>query len=345
MKKIFTQELGEPGSISRFDATGIHDLDTAGALFLRRLLEHYEHNGTQVVLSGLATRNLRLVSFIKKQGEDINVTVTPFSLVNWFYIVGQWFESLCYYFSDFFNFFGRMVASAFFLMRNPSLFSLRAVGELIYDILCRSMVLIGITNFLVGVILTYQLAVELSSFGVSLLSIQAAGIALLREFSPFITAIVIAARCSTGFAALIAVMKVNLEIDALKTMGRDAMCTLVIPRIVAMLIALPLLTVWADLTGMFGSMMLTHFYLGVSVSVYLQQFSAKVQLYQYLLGMQKVPFFSLLIVIVGCYYGFKTAMTSEGIGQSTIIAAVRSIFLIIIIDAFFSVLSRSMLGF
>ena len=140
-------------------------------------------------------------------------------------------------------------------------------------------------------------------------------------------------------------MKVNLEIDALKTMGRDEICTLVIPRIVSMLIALPLLTVWADVTGMFGSMMLTHFYLGVSVSVYLNIFGTGVDLYQFLLGMQKVPFFAMLIVIVGCYYGFRTEMNSEGIGQSTISAAVRSIFLIIVFDAFFTVLSRYILGY
>jgi phospholipid/cholesterol/gamma-HCH transport system permease protein len=343
-KTFLALKIGQLSHV-QLDASGIDQLDSAGALFLQRMLTHYKDSIGTVELLGLNTRYERLVQFVIDNNKSIEVFDSPYFISNWFYSVGVWIFASFSNFLDFFKFIGEVVYSFFYLLKNFHLFDVRSICAIVYDVLCKSLLLIAVVSACVGMILTYQFAIELNMFGAGYLSIEGTGVAILREFGPLLTACVISARCATGFAALIGVMKVNLEIDALETFGRDAICVLVIPRIIAMLIALPLLAVWFEVFSIIGSMFVAHFYLHVSTLAFLNTYSVSVPLYHYVLGMQKVPFFAFFIVIVGCYQGFKTPKTAEGIGNRTTKAAVQSIFILVLIDSFFSFLSRAILGY
>ena len=198
--------------------------------------------------------------------------------------------------------------------------------------------LVGLMSFLIGIVLSYQMGVQLKIYGANILIVKVSGIAILREFAPLITAIIMAGRTSTSFASLIGSMKINEEVDALKVMGKNVIITLVYPRSIAMLIALPLLVVWSSICAIAGSMLMANIVLHVSYMAFLQKFPNDVGVMQYLLGMFKVPFFALFITAVGCYQGLTAELSSESVGRQTTRAAVQSIFLIIIIDATFSIM-------
>ncbi len=347
LRGLFREIYDNSQQVRKLDASQIDYLDSAGALLLQRLLSFFDKGDEvdNVELVGLSTRYLRLVQFIKKQSRSIESFSQPFFMFNWFHLVGQWFYNCIVNFFSFFGFIGQVMYSFVYLLRNFYLFDFSLIVDIVYDVLCRSLLLVAVTSFLIGLVLTFQMATELKIFGVELFAIQGTGVAILREFAALLTAIVISSRCATGFASMIGVMKVNLEIDALETMGRDALCTLVVPRVIAMTIALPLLTVWSNALFIFGSMIMSYSYLHVSFPEFLRIYSTSVNLSHFVLGMQKVPFFAFFIVVVGCYQGFKTPMTAEGIGSHTTKAAVHSLFYILVIDALCSILSRRILGY
>jgi phospholipid/cholesterol/gamma-HCH transport system permease protein len=160
---------------------------------------------------------------------------------------------------------------------------------------------------------------------------------MLREFAPLMTAIIIAGRSGSAYAAQIGTMSVTQEIDAMRTIGIAPLEMLVLPKFVALLIALPLLTVFADVLGVFGGMLMAQAQLGVGYSEFLDRFSKAVSVTSYLVGLGKAPVFAAIIVLVGCFQGFRTRGGADSVGQHTTQAVVQSIFLVIVADALFSV--------
>ena len=168
--------------------------------------------------------------------------------------------------------------------------------------------------------------------------VDVTGIGILREFAPLITAIIMAGRTSTSFAAMIGSMKVNEEIDALGVMGIKPIRRLVMPRVIALIIVMPLLIVWADIFGILGSMLMAKHSLGISYAVFVDRLKNDVPVVHYLLGVIKAPAFALAIGTVGCFQGLSVANSAVSVGAKTTKAAVQAIFLIIILDALFSIL-------
>lgn len=202
----------------------------------------------------------------------------------------------------------------------------------------KALPILALMAFLIGVVLAYQLGVQLQQYGANIYIVDLTGIAMLREFAPLITAVIMAGRTSTSFAALIGTMKVNEELDALNTMGIAPIRRLVVPRIMALFIIMPLLVIWADIFGVLGSMLMAQSQLGVNYASFIQRFSLRVSVTEYALGLIKAPFFALIIACIGCFQGFQVEMKAESVGVKTTLAAVQSLFLIIIADAFFSIL-------
>ena len=160
----------------------------------------------------------------------------------------------------------------------------------------------------------------------------------MREFGPLITAIIVAGRSGSSFAAQIGTMKINEEIDALCTLGIMPAELLVIPKCVAMIIVLPLLTVWADMFGVFGGMIMAKHMLGISFPDFLHRFQAAVSLASFTTGIYKAPVFGMLIACIGCYHGFQVSQSAASVGRQTTSSVVQAIFLIIVADAAFSIL-------
>ena len=216
------------------------------------------------------------------------------------------------------------------LRLRPMLFNIRTAG---FD----ALPIIGLLAFLLGVVVAYQGADTLRQYGANIFVVDLVGLSMLREFAPLITAIVIAGRSGSAYAAQIGTMAVTEEIDAMTTLGIAPLELLVLPKLIALVIALPLLTVFADLMGVFGGMVMAQLSLGVGYAEFTDRFVKAVNLSAFLVGIGKAPVFAAIIAVVGCFQGLRTRGGADSVGRHTTLAVVQASFLVIVADALFSV--------
>jgi len=196
---------------------------------------------------------------------------------------------------------------------------------------------LALLSFLIGVVLAYQMGLQLKTYGANVYIAYLTGLAVVREFGPLITAIIVAGRTSSSFTAQIGTMKVKEEIDALKTMGLSVTERIVLPKVLGLLIVFPLLVFWSDLFGILGSMVVSKSMLDVGHIEYLSRLKQEVGVEEYWVGLSKAPVFAILIAIVGCYQGFLVSSSADSVGARTTMSVVQALFLIIIADAVFSI--------
>jgi phospholipid/cholesterol/gamma-HCH transport system permease protein len=202
----------------------------------------------------------------------------------------------------------------------------------------RAMPIIGLLGFLIGVVISYQGAQQLQQFGAELYTVNLLGVSILREIGVLMTAIIIAGRSGSAFTAQIGTMKVNQEIDALQTMGLSPSELLVLPRVVALVITLPLLTLYSNLLALLGGALMCWAQLGISLGQFLHQLQDAVDLWTLWVGLIKAPVFAFVIGVVGCYQGLRVEGSAESVGALTTRSVVHAIFLVILLDAIFSVM-------
>jgi len=196
---------------------------------------------------------------------------------------------------------------------------------------------VGLLSFLLGIVVAYQGAGQLKQYGANIFVADLLGLSMLREFAPLITAIIVAGRSGSAYAAQIGTMAVTEEIDALRTIGIPPLDLLVLPKIIALVIALPLLTAYADVLGVFGGMIMARSQLGVGFGEFLDRFVLAVDISTYLVGICKAPVFAIIIAVIGCFQGFRTQGGADSVGRQTTRSVVQAIFLVIVADALFSV--------
>jgi phospholipid/cholesterol/gamma-HCH transport system permease protein len=197
---------------------------------------------------------------------------------------------------------------------------------------------VGLLAFLIGIVLAYQGADQLKRFGAEIFTINLLGVGLLREIAGLITAIIIAGRSGSAFTAQIGTMRVNEELDAMQTIGINTVDTLVLPRILGLVIALPFLTFYADIMGMIGGAVMCYFDLHITLPVFLRQLQDAISLNTFLVGIIKAPVFALIIALVGCYEGLQVERNAASVGKLTTRSVVESVFLVIVLDAAFSII-------
>jgi phospholipid/cholesterol/gamma-HCH transport system permease protein len=198
--------------------------------------------------------------------------------------------------------------------------------------------IVGLLAFLIGIVLAYQGADQLKRFGAEVFTINLLGVGVLREIGGLITAIIVAGRSGSAFTAQIGTMRVNEEIDAMQTMGLNTIDTLVLPRIIGLVIALPLLTFYANIMALLGGAMMCYFDLGITIPVFMRQLQQAVTVNTFMVGMIKAPVFAFVIALVGCYEGFQVERNAASVGQLTTRSVVEGIFLVIVMDAAFSIM-------
>ncbi len=197
--------------------------------------------------------------------------------------------------------------------------------------------IVGLLAFLLGIVVAYQSADQLRQFGANIFIVDVVGLSMLREFAPMMTAIIIAGRSGSAYAAQIGTMAVTEEIDAMRTLGIEPLEVLVLPKILALVIALPLLTFFADVTGVMGGMLMAYLQLGVSFEEFIARFTKAVSVTSFLVGIGKAPVFAVIIVVIGCFQGLQTRGGADSVGRQTTRAVVQSTFLVIVADALFSI--------
>jgi phospholipid/cholesterol/gamma-HCH transport system permease protein len=198
--------------------------------------------------------------------------------------------------------------------------------------------IVGLLAFLIGVVLAYQGADQLKRFGAQVFTINLLGVGVLREIGGLITAIIVAGRSGSAFTAQIGTMRVNEEIDAMQTIGLNTVDVLVLPRIIGLVIALPLLTFFADIMGLIGGAVMCYFQLGITIPAFMRQLNDAISVNTLMVGLIKAPVFAFVISLVGCYEGFQVERNAASVGLLTTRSVVEGIFLVIVLDAAFSIM-------
>jgi phospholipid/cholesterol/gamma-HCH transport system permease protein len=201
-----------------------------------------------------------------------------------------------------------------------------------------AMPIVGLLSLLMGIVVAYQGAEQLRRYGANIFVVDLVAVSMLREFAPLVTAIIIAGRSGAAFAAQLGTMSVTEEIDALRVLGIAPVELLVLPRIFALVVAVPLLTLFSDALGVIGGMVMARGQLGVTYAVFLDRLPHAVDLSTLWVGLFKAPVFAIIVALVGCFQGLRTAGGADSVGAQTTRAVVQAIFLIIVADALFSVI-------
>jgi phospholipid/cholesterol/gamma-HCH transport system permease protein len=213
-----------------------------------------------------------------------------------------------------------------------------SVARHVYDTGVTAVPIVSLIAFLISVILAYMGAQQLRKFGADIFVVDLVTVGVLRELGVLLTAIIVAGRSGSAFAAEIGAMQLNQEIDALRAIGVDPIEVLVLPRLIGLVIALPLLTLLADLIGLVGGGLLCHVLLGMPLVQYLNRAQSAIASTTFWVGILKAPVFACLIAISGCYCGIRVRDSSRELGRLTTLAVVQSIFFVILVDAVFAVL-------
>lgn len=196
--------------------------------------------------------------------------------------------------------------------------------------------IVGLMSFLIGAVVAFMGATVLSTFGAEVFTVELVGIAVLREFGSLLTAILVAGRSGSAFTASIGSMKLREEIDAMRVMGIDPLDALVIPRTLALVLTLPVLSFLASFLGILGGGLAGWLALDISPVLFVARLQDEVPLANLWVGLIKAPFFAFVIAVVGCYHGMKVEASAEELGRRTTMAVVQSLFLVILLDALFA---------
>jgi phospholipid/cholesterol/gamma-HCH transport system permease protein len=316
------------------DCSAVVALDTAGTWLLRATARDLEGRGRAVALR-LRPEHQALLDLVSAPDLASPAHAASAGLLP---RVGRWALEAHDQSVALIRFVGESALATARTLARPSRLRWRAVLQAIQAAGFDALPIVGLLSGLMGLVIAYQGAAQLARYGANIFVADLVGLAMLRELGPLLTAIVVAGRSGSAWAAQIGTMKVTEEIDALRTVGIAPLELLVLPKVLALSIALPLLTVFADALGVAGGMLMGRVELGVSSEDFLDRFAQAVQLKDFLVGVGKAPVFAAVIALVGCHQGFQASGDAESVGQRTTAAVVQAIFAIIVVDALFSVI-------
>jgi phospholipid/cholesterol/gamma-HCH transport system permease protein len=317
-------------------ATDLEYCDGAGIAYLHRLARQAEERGIPFTLDGLDDRFRKLLDAFA--GGDFaaekNARTTFAHLPQQ---IGQFAVDLCTDFVDLIVFVGHVAAASWETVKNPRRIRWRDVFLIAENVGVNAIGIVALISFLIGLIMAFQSALPMKQFGAVIYVTDIVAISMLRELGPLMTAIIIAGRSGSAFAAELGAMKVNEEINALSTMGLDPVKFLVVTRTAAAVIMTPLLVLFSDLMGVIGGGVVI-LSLGFPVTTYVNQLLGAVELSDLFSGLLKSVVFAVLVAGIGCLRGLQTRAGAGAVGLSTTRAVVSGIVLIVLADGVFSVM-------
>jgi phospholipid/cholesterol/gamma-HCH transport system permease protein len=334
-----------PGDVE-LDGGGIERLDSAGAWLLLRTKRRLEREGARVVRFSYPPIYAPLFDALQKPAPRRAKPRRKQPLIDFLELVGRNTQEFFQQAYRLLGFLGRVTVEATEAVLRPD-------REVPWPSFVRQIEQTGVTAvpivsllaFLLGVVLAYQGADQLRRFGAELLTVNLVATAMLREVGCLITAIVVAGRSGSAFTAQIGTMKLNQEIDAMRTIGLNTVEVLVLPRLFGLILALPLLTFVANIMGLIGGALMCYLYLDITIPAFTRQLYdvLTVNPWTFWLGLIKAPVFAFIIVLVGCFEGLRVEGNAGSVGSQTTRSVVEAIFLVIVFDASFSIMF-SLLG-
>ncbi|WP_339906478.1 ABC transporter permease [Pseudomonas guineae] len=324
------------GSTASVDLQELGALDTAGAALLVELLGSQRLAKLAKDAPGLASERRALLQAVGNAIAEAGDAAPVKRIAAWrefFGQIGQSLEELCQQGMALLGFIGMTLTAMAAITLRPKRWRITSLVAHLQQSGLNAVPIVALLTFLVGAVVAFLGATVLADFGASIYTVDLVAFSFLREFGVLLTAILIAGRTASAFTAQIGSMKANEEIDAIRTLGLDPLELLVLPRVFALLIALPILTFIAMLSGILGGAVVCALSLDISPAMYLAMLQENIALKHFLVGMAKAPVFAFLIAVIGCLEGFKVTGSAQSVGERTTSSVVQSIFVVIVIDA------------
>ena len=315
------------------DATDLKRLDTAGALEILQLA-----GGPDAEIKTAEQSHADLFKVVK---QSMCVPPKPRHvdfLSHWLEELGRDLVGLGKQLANLCAFIGEIIVVFLEACVNPKRFRIGAVVRQMFEVWVKALLIVGVLCFLIGVVIAYQGVQQLRQFGAETFTVEAVGIGMFRELGVLLTAIIVAGRSGSAFTAQIGTMQVNQEIDAMRTIGLNPIEWLVLPRILALVLSMPLLAFWGDMTGILGGAVACIFYLDFTLVQFFDRLRDTVGIWHFYTGMIKAPVFGFIIAAIGCFEGLQVRGSAESVGQLTTRSVVESIFCVIVLDAIFSII-------
>jgi phospholipid/cholesterol/gamma-HCH transport system permease protein len=325
----------------RIDCAQIAALDTVGAWLVLRLKAALGQKGAHVSIENLAPRFAPLLTQAEKF-RPVMPSARPARYrgegpVGWLARFGALVLGALDHIVDMLGFFGQLSLSVWDVMRHPRRFRFISFVSHVQRTGVTALPIVGLLSFLIGIVIAYQGAAQLRYYGAEIFTVNLLGVGYLRELGVLMTSIIVAGRSGSSFTAEIGTMRVNEEVDAMTTIGLDPVEVLVLPRLAALVVSLPLLTFYANMTGLIGGAVICDTALGIPLPLFLQQLRPAIVGWTFWLGILKAPFFAICIAMIGCREGLRVGRSAESVGRLTTLSVVESIFLVIVFDAAFSI--------
>lgn len=326
------------GGQVQLDLSGLDKLDTAGAYALHQLQERLAREGGALRIEGLSADHAALLERVAQSiPEPPEEVPAQRSLTDLLEALGRTVASAGVFLAEICAMLGIFIARLVWLIRHPSEFRATSLVHHCDQVGWKAVPIVALMGFLIGVVLAFQGAVQLRQFGAEIFVVDLIAISILRELGILLTAIIVAGRTASSFTAAIGSMKMREEVDAMRTLAIDPAVVLFVPRILALLITLPILGMIANVMGLFGGAMMSWVELGISPNMFMARLLEDTSVNHVIVGFVKAPVFALIIGVIGCHAGMQVGGNAESLGRQTSSAVVRAIFAVIVADALFSV--------
>jgi phospholipid/cholesterol/gamma-HCH transport system permease protein len=320
------------------DLTTVGAFDTTGAWLIHRARRRWRDAGGTVETVGLDEARQTLLHQVAENDSPCPVEpshVTP--VLRQIQDLGEATDHTVRGLVKGVNFLGRLTQTMLVMLVLPNRWRLTPLVYHMEHVGLKALPIVGLISFLIGVVIAYQGAEQLRRFGAEIFVVNLVAVSIVREIGILLTAIVVAGRSGSAFTAEIGSMKLHEEIDAMRTIGIDPVAVLAVPRVLALMIMMPLLTFWGDIMGLLGGGLMCWVALDISPGIFLERVSQSVDMWSFWVGIIKAPVFAAVIATCGCYEGMQVSGGAESVGQRTTKSVVESIFLVIVLDALFSI--------
>ncbi|MFN0024279.1 MAG: MlaE family lipid ABC transporter permease subunit [Parvularculaceae bacterium] len=319
------------------DISGVAGLDTAGAMVLQRMLRACAtRTGVSSIVGG-SPAHQTLIASVAPHIAPCDVEPArrnaALMMIN---RLGKGIVEGYHTALELLNFVGLTLATLGRVIRHPRRLRITSIFYHMEEAGINAMPIVGLMSFMIGAVVAFMGAKILRLFNAEVFTVELVGLAVLREFGVLLSAILVAGRSGSAFTAAIGAMKIREEIDAMKALGLDPIETLVIPRTIALIVMMPVLTFMASVLGVIGGGVVAATAMDITPAFFVGRFQETIALSNFWAGLIKAPFFAFVIAIIGCYQGMEVQGSSESLGQRTTLSVVQSLFIVIILDAFFA---------
>jgi phospholipid/cholesterol/gamma-HCH transport system permease protein len=319
------------------DLTNLDFIDTASAIFIHDLNNQLLQQNKNIQIKTESEEVEKTLKLIQDTMQSSSTTPLK-KKDNMIKSLGKTVYSYYLTLLSFLSFLGELFIHILYILKKPKTIRYKEILFEINESAIKAFFIVALSSFLVGIVIAYQSANQLSLYGANIFIVDMIGLSMLRELSPVITAVIIAGRSGSAFTAQIGAMKITQELDAMRTMGFDPHMFLVLPRVFALIIMMPVLIFISDISAILGGMLIANVNLGISFELFLDRFSNVIEIRHFLVGIFKGPFFTILIASIAIYRGLMVKDDTQSIGYNTTKSVVESIFAVIICDALFSII-------